>query len=540
MSTVPSIELPVEIWRKILEPTLPDQGAAISLVNQMFFEIAIARRYKSVSWGFMRRDNARGLHALKSPLVSRYIQELCIHITPSNLFAPPPKPTLRGRIFAKNTTPILPEVAKNEAQEFLEGFTDPVDLSGRFPSLRLLAISATSGPWELRHYHPFQMIFKAPIRQATQSVAATVRILVLTIPLELYRDGVSACDLNFPLLEDLHMEFHVAYLTTDYEGIFTTSVVPFVNRHSQSLTKLSFGTTQPRDDCPQRVYTFEALMGGLSHIQGLLSFTFYWFILPTMEPSLHKLSQFIHAHSATLSKLTLSLFHSFPVGPRSHFVRNMKLSFREISRFYTPSTLFSHRPFTEALQSCRMLKKLDCTLLGQDSFRLNDATPFLLWFPTLKSAQTLTTLHLRYNRFNQADIIKLVSSADLSSLRDLSIRCWSLNVTLFDIFADRLGSLQELRVSISGISTRASPSEVSVPQEQLGPDSPFLLDLQGSSYPGWMSLTALYLPLEDEEALKARRYMACCWGSWEEECWLSESQFPETFPKLQTFGAKIN
>jgi hypothetical protein len=79
-----------------------------------------------------------------------------------------------------------------------------------------------------------------------------------------------------------------------------------------------------------------------------------------------------------------------------------------------------------------------------------------------------------------------------------------------------------------------------VPQKQLGPDSPFLLDLQESSYPGWMSLTALYLPLEDEEALKARRYMACCWGSWEEESWLSESQFPETFPKLQTFGAKIN
>lgn len=59
-------DLPVEIWRIILQLVPRGLGTNLHAVCRMFFEIVMARRYGSVRWGYYWFGSGdRDLYALK-------------------------------------------------------------------------------------------------------------------------------------------------------------------------------------------------------------------------------------------------------------------------------------------------------------------------------------------------------------------------------------------------------------------------------------------------------------------------------------------
>lgn len=420
--------------------------------------------------------NSTDNSSFRSRRISQYIKELQMNIRTTHFFkVRPSRKKSRHSPFnpvkhrPKSLHTALSELSSDsEAQDLLKTFAAPLDLSGRLPSLQKLIIMAGESASQLRSYHHFLSIFKTPAQHALQSIAGTVRVITMSIPLEFYRDGIFLCNVSLPLLEEFNVGLYAVYLTTDYENVFETCVVPFVNRHSQSLTKLSFSVFNMRHTHPQYLYDFRTLFRGLSHIPGLSSFAFEWYILPSAEAGLDELGRFIQTHSATLSAVQLNIYHPAPFENSVCLAEHMpgRFTFSKVSRFYTPSTLFCHQLLTQALPSCSLLRTFQFKLLGKDSFQ-TDPAPFLQWFPTFKSAETLTSLQLIDNWFNQADLAQLISSVDLSSLRKLWVRSHPLSMALFDVFAEKLRGLQLLKLRISGVASRKNPSEISVSQSNI-------------------------------------------------------------------------
>ena len=129
---------------------------------------------------------------------------------------------------------------------------------------------------------------------------------------------------------------------------------------------------------------------------------------------------------------------------------------------FTPETLFMHNAFSQALSSCRRLKTLQCMVLSEEALQ-SDPAPLLLWFPTIRFADTLTNLFLLYNTLKQDDLITLISSVDLPGLRRLRFKVLAFNTTLFDALASKLTGLQELTVwAFSLICTLAGGIQVGV------------------------------------------------------------------------------
>ncbi|KAJ3530935.1 hypothetical protein NMY22_g8363 [Coprinellus aureogranulatus] len=481
-----SSDLPIEIWRTILLLVPPDEGRTLHAVNRMFFEIIMAHRYQVAHWGYHWLDDGRRYrytvrHVINSPsgmnndihqtshysspLVSQYIEKLAINLLLFRLFEPPvakakPRCLPFGVGRRRETQPLdLPTLADDDLQSLVDFLAAPVDLSTRFPSLQQLSVMALE---KVPHYHHFQAIFKSPFHHALQGIAGTLRIIILQIPLEFYRDGIFSCDITFPLLEEFDAVLFAAYLTTDHERIYETCITPFINRHSPSLSKLSFSLVRPLQSCPWYFYTTKGLFGGLSHIPNLSSFSLDWLAVPVAGAGLDEVGRFIHAHSSSLSSISLFIHSS----PRSEYGLHSPsgddasdVTLQKIRRCYTPSTLFRHQVFRQAISSCRALKTLHLKLLDRDSFQI-DPVPFVAWFPTCKFSETITSLKLADNWFNLADLVKVVSSVTLPSLQELWIRCSPLTMTLFDVFAGNLRSLRVLRLGVSAIASRENPSEI--------------------------------------------------------------------------------
>lgn len=505
----------------------------------------------------------------RSPLISPYIKRLSVVLDPCQLMKDICSIGMPRRfIFLEKPKPkaplgkCLPWLGEDEVQSFLDTFAAPTDLSRRFASLQELSITADKAASGLTFYHQLVTTFKTPLQHATRSISGNLRSIHLSIPLESYRDGVFSCDVSFPVLEALSMTLYTIYLTTDYENILESCIVPWVNQHSRTLTAFSIWPSSRYDDYQQYFYTFEGLFRDLAHIPGLSSFTFKWFILPSSDAGLDALGRFIQAHAGTLSKLYIHIYHwrsdeYEPYQWKWCAPPTYKLNFDMFASLYTPSALFHHPLFTRAIPSCRALKHLDSRLLARSSFQ-TDPTPFLQWFPTLGCAEALTRLWLPKNWFHETDVIKLVSSVDLSSLKEVKISSHPLSMALFDVFARRLRCLQQLFLTISGVSARSrTPSEIvvshlndnpdpavieamcmKVPQGVLAPHSPFLVDLQGTRYPWWTSLETLYILLEDPNA-QPRPANEVPEGRLHYTMWLEKSQIRQTFPSVRSFLGRI-
>lgn len=339
------------------------------------------------------------------------------------------------------------------------------------PSLHTLAITRSDEDKSLSstyHHLRGKLANSASARSALQGLSQNLRILDLgQLPLEFWRDeAIVSASLLLPFLEDLRLRIRTTYhTTTDYESILQTSLCPFINRHSKSLKRLELRNRDLRRS-PAYYYRYGALFRHLTRIHGLTELSVRFTLACSDTESLDALAQFIGVHSGSLSQLDLSLYHSTltclepaqsqPNAP----MRQLELDM--LTAPYTPQTLFNHPLFRTTLPSCRTLKHLYCILLSEDSLQLRPA-PFFSWLPLLKRSSALTKLSLPYNLFNQPDLITLISTTDLSSLRSLRLKVQALDMALFDAFAAKLPSLQDLTVcAYSLLCELADGSQVEV------------------------------------------------------------------------------
>lgn len=400
---------------------------------------------------------------------------------------------------------------------------------------------ASEDPAHYHSYHNFSETFSTPIRNALQGISQTLRSLNLThVPLEFFRDDVISSTVHFPLLEDIRMDLFTIYHTTDYEAVLQHSVAPFINRHSQSLTSLEVSTRNARS-CPRYFYKYARLFQHILHIPGLELLSVRAYLLQNDGGSLDELGRFIHSHSSTLTSLKLHLYHS---SVSSVAAADRPLEFNTISQKHTPETLLGHHLFAEAVPSCRRLKGLDCMLLAEDALQL-DPTPSLQWFRTFKAAETLTSLSLQHNTLQQADLISLVSTVDLSGLRKLQVLVQAFDMGLFDVLSSKLPELEDLSMSAFSLLCKLAAGIQTewTPQSKLLHYSPFLQELRARSYPRWKSLRTLSIPILDKGyQLRQKQALPPPYDAMElpgVQSWIDYDQMRLVFPYIQHFDGEI-
>ncbi|TEB19151.1 hypothetical protein FA13DRAFT_83161 [Coprinellus micaceus] len=376
-----------------------------------------------------------------------------------------------------------------------------------------------------------------------QGLSQTLRVLKLFYtPLEFFRDDIISSNLRFPLLEEFHFNFFTIFRTTDYEDISQKCIAPFINSHSQTLKKLSVANRGVSQQ-PEYYYEPRRLFEHLTHLPGLAHLSVRLFLLLSDEASLDQLGRFIHAHSGSLSLLELHLYHSNIRPPITMGIGGdpqHELGLADFAPTYSSQTLFAHHIFGQALSSCRGLKTLQCMFLSEEALQ-SDAAPFLLWFPTIKCADTLTNLFLLYNTLKQDDIIALISSVDLPGLRRLRVKVLAFNMTLFDALSSKLTGLQELTVwAFSLTCTLAAGIQVGwTPVCRLPEYSPFLRELRTRSYAHWESLRDFFIPMIDGGHQQHVTQLGCDMEASIWQSWISEEQVRVAFPQIRRFDGGI-
>jgi hypothetical protein len=255
-------------------------------------------------------------------------------------------------------------------------------------------------------------------------------VLNLEVPLEVYRDAVVPSDLFCPLLEELKIQVYTLYLTTNHENVLELMVAPLINRHSRTLTTLHL--VDSRGPYRYLFYRYERLFRALTVFPRLSALSVHFLVYPIESRCLDALGRFIHLHHSSLHTLNLNLYHTLLWNYDFHVMRHHRL--------YDSSSLFRHGLFTRALPECSALTQLELVLLARDAFETGSA-PLLSWFPTLQCTAKLTTLSLPYNTLTQSNLISLLNSTDLSSLRSLRVETRSFNMDLFDALAVTLHRL---------------------------------------------------------------------------------------------------
>ncbi|KAJ3532530.1 hypothetical protein NMY22_g7705 [Coprinellus aureogranulatus] len=517
-------ELPIEIWRQIYEHVRSSDRVRLYEVNRALYQIFMNEKYEHVECGRMscRRELEVQLDMLRSSTTSKYIKQLTIRIGPL------------PRLLESD---LLDPLSVSIAQKLRRTFSP----APRLPTLHTLTIIA---PEEKRHYleYPqFRKHYTVGARYAMDSIGSSLLALNLShVPLEFYRDDTIPNTLTFPLLEVLCLDVSTIYETTVYETILELTIAPFINRHSQSLKKLGLASRDlhPR---PTYYYKYGSLFRYLTHIPNLTDLSLRFFLILSDEKSLHELTRFVGAHTTTLQHLQLYLYHSaLDIHPPAGDPTLAQLELKSIARLHTPETLFAHPLFSQVLSSCRTLKVLHCVVLSEDSLQ-NDPAPFLSWLPSLQCARTLTSLSLPYNTLNQADLITLVSSVDLSSLRRMRVKVQAFDMTLFDAFATNLPSLEALTINAYALfCTLADGSKVEwTPASKLLEYSPFLVQVRSRSYPDWSTLRELSTLIIDKEYNRRRCQFGCCVWNGGPTMWITEEQVRSTFPYLQHFEGEI-
>ncbi|TEB34378.1 hypothetical protein FA13DRAFT_83353 [Coprinellus micaceus] len=368
------------------------------------------------------------------------------------------------------------------------------------------------------------MVLKPPTQGVLLGTCQTLRVLNLEVPLEVYRDAVVPSDLFCPLLEELKIQVYTLYLTTNHENVLELMVAPLINRHSRTLTTLHL--VDSRGPYRYLFYRYERLFRALTVFPRLSALSVHFLVYPIESRCPDALGRFIHLHHSSLHTLNLNLYHTLLWNYDFHVMRHHRL--------YDSSSLFRHGLFTRALPECSALTQLELVLLARDAFETGSA-PLLSWFPTLQCTAKLTTLSLPYNTLTQSNLISLLNSTDLSSLRSLRVETRSFNMDLFDALAVTLHRLQDLRVDSHGlldVDEDSGEEKEWTPLNVLSPDEPFLLELQARSYSHWCSLNRLRLVMIDQR--KAYQHL-----KFEKVYWLKEGQVRHTFVHVRDFEATI-
>ncbi|KAF5326489.1 hypothetical protein D9611_000774 [Ephemerocybe angulata] len=527
------LELPDEIWVRIVQHIPSGSEHRLYAVNRPLFYIVLSFRYERLRISNLSSPLVQKKlhHNLRSPYVTNNVKEIEFTLGELEQYLkfPRKQDKLLERFFKWPLPPIEPDPS---VRALLKTLSTEIDLSSHFPALHTAQFLYRAFAHHTHHYDTFLTIYKPYIRNALQSISANLRCLLLDIPLEFYRDGVLNHPLFFPSLNKIDLSFG---RISGSGPMDVRNVELFVIRHSKTLKSLalrfrdhSFSFMVEVDNIDYADGLFHALSNasrnlGLAPspastpVLSLSELIVHFPLNHAQQSGLHALPAFISAHARTLNTLHLLLYD-----PRDDAGTVSRPRFSPLN---IEPLLMRTIPCLQTLTTLRLL------LLYEESF-LTDPEPLLNCISSAACVETLVTLDLGFNRLKQEDVVRLISQNHFSSLRSFTVKLNILTMALFDSLADHLPVLQTLKVITALVQARTP--ERGAPEAGTPPLSPlsFLADLQTSSYSHWKSLSNLALHLIPRSEHRPP-WASCQWDSVEDPDWLTEGQVRDAFPTVR-------